>query len=128
MDLSSAHLLPSSAEDGPDDDARPPTTPQVLRSFPGTPQGLPSGAPGMPDGRCVSGLAAGSVKQVKVKSLPKSELVDSMVYTKPVVKSAPIQSTLRMHELMRFKDDKTGLHHVQIILRILTNHHMQFDV
>ncbi|KAJ3229308.1 hypothetical protein HDU78_009104 [Chytriomyces hyalinus] len=128
MDLSSTRLLASSAEDGPDDDARPPTTPLVLRSFPGTPQSLPSGAPGMPDGRRVSGLAAGSVKRVKVESPPKSELVDSMVYTKPVVKSAPIQSTLRLHELMRFKDDKTGLHHVQIILRILTDHHMQFDV
>ncbi|KAJ3222739.1 hypothetical protein HDU78_011602 [Chytriomyces hyalinus] len=128
MDLSSTRTLASSAEDGPDDDARPPTTPLVLCSFSGTPQSLPSGAPGMPDGCRVSGLAAGSVKRVKVESLPKSELVDSMVYTKPVVKSAPIHSTLRLHELMRFKDNKTGVHHVQIILRILTDHHMQFDV
>ncbi|TPX59421.1 hypothetical protein CcCBS67573_g09090 [Chytriomyces confervae] len=128
MDLSSTCSLACSAEDGPDDDTRPPTTPQVPRTLPGTPQSLPPGAPGMPDVRRLSGLVAGSVKRVKIESPSKSELVDSMVYTKPVVKSAPIQSTLRLHELMRFKDDKTGLHHVQIILRILTDHHMQFDV
>ncbi|KAJ3253936.1 hypothetical protein HDU77_004326 [Chytriomyces hyalinus] len=124
MDLSSTQLLPSSAEDGPDDDARPPTTQLVLCSFPGTPQSLPSGAPGMPDGCCVSGLATGSVKRAKVESPPKSELADSMVYTKQVVKASPTQSTLRLHELMHFKDEKTGLHHVQIFLKILTDHDM----
>ncbi|KAJ3376948.1 hypothetical protein HDU80_003553, partial [Chytriomyces hyalinus] len=45
MDLSSTCLLASSAEDGPDDDTRPPTTPQVPRTLPGTPQSLPPGAP-----------------------------------------------------------------------------------
>ncbi|KAJ3220944.1 hypothetical protein HDU78_000755, partial [Chytriomyces hyalinus] len=128
MDLSSTQSLPSSAEDGPDDDARPPTMPLVLRSFPGTPQSLPPGAPGQPDGRRMSGLATGSVKRAKVESPPKSELADSMVYTKPVVKATPTQSTLRLHELMRFKDEKTGLHHVQIFLKILTDHDMLYHV
>ncbi|KAJ3243132.1 hypothetical protein HDU77_010527 [Chytriomyces hyalinus] len=128
MDLSSTQSLPSSAEDGPDDNARPPTMPLVLRSFPGTPQSLPPGAPGQPDGRHMSGLAAGSVKRAKVKSLPKSEFADSMVYTKPVVRASPMQHTLRLHELMPFKDEKTGLHHVQIFLKILTNHYMLYHV
>ncbi|KAJ3379956.1 hypothetical protein HDU80_002269 [Chytriomyces hyalinus] len=128
MDLSSTRSLASSAEDGPDDDTRPPTTPRVLRSFPVTPQSQPSGAPGMPDACRMSGLAAGSIKRVKVKSPSKSELVDSMVYTKPVVKASPTQSTLRLHELMCFKDEKTGLHHVQIFLKMLTDLDMLYHV
>ncbi|TPX38782.1 hypothetical protein CcCBS67573_g10696 [Chytriomyces confervae] len=93
MDLSSHHSLPSSAEDGPDDNTRPPTTPQLPCMLPGTPLSLPPGAPGKPDVCRLPGLVAGSVKWVKVESLSKSDLVDSM-----------------------------------IILKILTDHHMQFDV
>ncbi|KAI8830425.1 hypothetical protein BJ741DRAFT_620066 [Chytriomyces cf. hyalinus JEL632] len=108
MDLSSHHLLlSSSGEVRPGDLTGSPIipwlTPQALHSTPGAPPSLQTSPPGMQD---------------IFESPSKSGVVDSMVYTRPVIKAPPVLSTLRLHELIRFKDDKL----------ILTDHEMDFDV
>ncbi|KAJ3228691.1 hypothetical protein HDU78_009608, partial [Chytriomyces hyalinus] len=65
-----------------------------------------------------------SNKRHKPESPKKATVADANVYTKAVVQATPFVSTLHLHDLMRFKDEDMGLHHVQIILRIVTDHHI----
>ncbi|KAJ3387445.1 hypothetical protein HDU80_000158 [Chytriomyces hyalinus] len=65
-------------------------------------------------------------KHQKPDSPKKSTVVDTN--TKAVVRAIPFASTLHLHNLMRFMDKNTGLHHVQIILRIVTDHEIMFNV
>ncbi|KAJ3377708.1 hypothetical protein HDU80_003141 [Chytriomyces hyalinus] len=69
-----------------------------------------------------------SNKRHKPESPKKPTVVDATVYSKAVTIATPFVSTLRLHDLMRFMDEDTGLHHVQIILRIVTDHHIQYNV
>ncbi|KAJ3390823.1 hypothetical protein HDU80_011173 [Chytriomyces hyalinus] len=45
-----------------------------------------------------------------------------------VAQVTPFASTLHLHDLMTFMDEDTGLHHVQIILCIVTDHQIQYNV
>ncbi|KAI9327273.1 hypothetical protein BDR26DRAFT_875685 [Obelidium mucronatum] len=55
-----------------------------------------------------------------VKPAAISTPVQSLVYTKPVVKAAKaFTSDLRLHELIRFKDENTGLMKLIVYLRIV---------
>ncbi|TPX54217.1 hypothetical protein CcCBS67573_g09604, partial [Chytriomyces confervae] len=65
-------------------------------------------------------------KHQKPDSPKKSTVVDTN--TKAVVRAIPFASTLHLHNLMRFMDKNTGLHQVQIILRIVTDHEIMFNV
>ncbi|KAJ3221147.1 hypothetical protein HDU78_000678, partial [Chytriomyces hyalinus] len=69
-----------------------------------------------------------SNKRHKAESPKKPTVVDANVYTKAVAQETPFVSTLHLHNLMRFMDEVSGLHHVQIILRIVTDHQIQYNV
>ncbi|KAJ3233775.1 hypothetical protein HDU78_006240, partial [Chytriomyces hyalinus] len=69
-----------------------------------------------------------SNKRHKAESPKKPTVVDATMYSKAVARATPFASTLRLHNLMRFMDEVSGLHHVQIILRIVTDHQIQYNV